>query len=174
MPSKFVDNGSMDPLLKELSFAMSRANTMIKAGKLMNRKDIVTVRSFYESRDIFIPISFEQTLINKFDVDVFNTVAGTLDDDFFIPPHAVIYCRSDKMSALNRVALRGVEVSEFEFNRQIELYDEFAKKIRVPLIEIDVAEPPDAINRNLEFGISSIRAAALVGSSVWESSFFRG
>jgi hypothetical protein len=163
----------LSPLERELTLAMGRAKDMIKAGKDMNRRDVVTMRSFFESRDIFIPIAHEQTELGAQDMKLINIVSSTMDNEFFTPPHAVIYCRSDKMSAYNRQSLRGgITVSDVIFNRQIELYDQWIAKLRVPVIEINVADSPDKISRDLEFGISSIKAANLVGSSVWDRTFF--
>lgn len=159
-------------LLQELNYAAVRARVDVKAASLMERKDIVTVRSYYESRDVFVPTAVEMTQMTKSDQQIFDTCYSFLDDDFFTPPDVVIFCKATKINALNRAAMRGVQINDDVFNKQVQLYDEYVKKIKVPVIELDSLADPAQVQKNLEFGISSIKTANLSSRSIWKRTMF--
>lgn len=159
-------------LENEMSRASARIAATVAAAKVKDRRDVVTIRSYYDSRDIFIPIAEEFTQITKSERDLFFTAYEFVDNDFFTPPDVVVYCRATKINAINRAAMRGVEINDDVYNRQAELYAEYVKKIRVPVIELDSLGSPVDVGRNLEFGLASIKAANLSGRSIWEKSMF--
>lgn len=159
-------------LLQELNYAAARACWDVKAASLMERKDVVTIRSYYESRDIFVPTAFQMTQLTKAELEIFQTCYSFLDDEFFTPPDVVLFCKATKVNALNRAAMRGVQINDDVFNKQVELYDEYVKKIRVPVIELDSLADPAHVQKNLEFGISSIKTANLSSRSIWKRTMF--
>lgn len=166
----------LDNYSKELTFFMRRLRTQLQAASLKDRRDIVTVRSFYDQHECFQRAMLDQTMITKKDFESFEIIYSNLFDAEKLsePPDAVVYMKTNKMSALNRQALTGGrDVTQDFFHREIEYYEKFVEKIAVPLIEIDAADKPDKIKNALDFGVSSLKAANLGGKSIWRRSFFR-
>jgi deoxyadenosine/deoxycytidine kinase len=163
-----------EPLETEIKFMLSRAKTQIQASKVRNRKDVITMRTFFESRDIYIPRSHELTYLNEKDMKLLNLMSGVFADDVFDPPHVLITMKTPMWSALDRAKLRGIPLSDQEFKYQEAAYNKWLENVRVPIVEIDASKRADLILKDIEFNIASIKAAELGGSSVWQKTFFRG
>lgn len=173
-PPSFYVETEKTQFLQELAIFSSRFNASLEASKWMERKDVVTLRTFWESRDVFVPIARMMDKISEAESRAFQLIFNSLQDDHYIPPTAIIYAKTDKMNALNRMKLKNkIEISEDEFNLQVEHYDKFVERVRTPVIELDISLPPDEVRKNLEFGLSSLKAANLVQRTLWTRTFFK-
>lgn len=173
LPSFYVETEKTQ-FLRELAVFTRRMKTQIEASRFMERRDVVTVRTFWETRDVFVPIAKAMDRINQDEARAFELIFESMEDEHYIPPTAVVYAKTDKMNALNRMKLNGiVGISEEEFNLQVAYYDKFIDKVRVPVIELDISLSPDEVRRNLEFGLSSLKAANLTQRTLWTRTFFK-
>ena len=174
LPSFYVETEE-SKFIQELEILTSRVSAQMKASTLIDRRDIYTLRSFWDSKYVYIPAGKSFDRFSPMEAKALDIVCKSFDDDALTPPTAVIYCKTDKMNAHNRLALqnRGVEISDEEFNLHVELYDKMIERVRVPVIEIDVSKDIAEIAKNLEFGLASLKSANLTNASVWSRTFFR-
>jgi deoxyadenosine/deoxycytidine kinase len=162
------------PFKKDLKHFTGRLRNQLIAAQVMNRKDVVTIRSIWDTYGIFIKASRRLQEISEDEFSIFKQIYDSFPDGGLEPPHAVIWTRTDKMSAFNRMALRGVEINQEHFNLQLAAYEELMSEVKVPIIEIDTSQMrPEAIKKNLDFGIASLKASNLSSQSLWSRSFFR-
>lgn len=166
------DNG--DYFLRELYFAEKRLHEQISAQDLMDRKDVVTVRSFWDSHEVFVKVAHHFHHITDSGREILNTMYRPLvHAPILKPPHATIYVRMPNMSAYNRMLLKNVDVDSDIYNKQVEFYEEYVTKIRSPLIEIDGAQTQDIIIKQLEFDLASIKLTAH-GGNIWQKEYLGG
>lgn len=160
---------------KQLSYLMSRFRIHMKASQIRDRKDVITLRSFHDTHLVLSEVLHRRTEINDKEKKILDVIYKNLaNDDFHIPPpDVVIYMKTVKMSAITRSLLRGVDVSDDFYNHEVELYDEFVKRIGSQIIELDVSLGVDHIYQNVEFGINSIKAANLGSQTIWQRPFLR-
>lgn len=156
----------------EFSHACERLRVQVQAQKIMNKKNVVTVHTFWETQDVYVPIALKKDQLTYIEVARLTLMHNTFKE-ILEPPHAMIYIQSEKMNAFNRMSLRQQTVSQDDFNEQIRLFDEFVKKIRIPVVEIDGNRTPDQIKKDLEFGVASLKASTVGSQSFWNREFFR-
>jgi len=171
LTTPLVDNS--DIFIQELTISQDRLKSQLLAAEVMSRKDVFTVRSFWDSHEVMIPVarSFEQ--INDFEMEVFSRIYGTFKGTrFLIPPNAVIYMKMPLMSAYNRMLLRNVDINQDQYNAQVAAYDEYAKRICIPVLEIDGSAVPEKIKRELDFNIASVKSTHSSGN-IWQKEYMR-
>ena len=166
---------SSDRFEKELSYVMSRFRTQMTAQELIDRKDIVTVHSLWDSVFVFAKAAFVGQTLSERDFKTINSVYADLES-LLKPPTVAIHVRTGMIDAVNRTALREKEALPSEelecLNRLYE--EEFLPRVRVPLIEIDTKEQSiEDIRKSLEFSLDSIKSSGVGSASIWTSSFFR-
>lgn len=165
----------MEPLFfRQIEYMMNRFKVHMRASQEKDRKDVVTIRSFYETHLVINKILHSLTMLSDADMKVLDMIYEDLTSGFHIaPPDVVVFMRTEKMNAINRQKLNKVDVPEEFFNAEIDLYEELIPRIGVPIIELDASQKSETIIKNLEFGISSIKAANLGSQSVWKREFLR-
>lgn len=163
-----------DDFTNLLKTSQENLRLQIKAASLMDRKDVVTIKSFWDSHDIEIPIFRQMQRIDDRQLGHFSIIRDSLYDVYALrPPSAVIYVRTNKMSAMNRMALRSVVCDQSRLDLEIKMYEDFISKIAVPLVELDGTRKPEDLKKELDFGVASLKSASLVNASVWQKHFFR-
>lgn len=164
-----------DAFFRELTLSQARLKSQIQASEVMNRKDVVTVRSFWDSHEVFIPSTHHFQEISDYERSIFEQIYQPLvDTRALIPPHAVVYMKMPQMSAYNRMALRNVDINPDRYNHQAKLYEAYVERIAAPVLEIDGEQTPDLILKQLEFDLSSIKATVGSAGNIWQKEYFRG
>lgn len=163
-----------DLFVTELEAACLRLETQLKASSYMERRDVVTVRSFWDSNEVYIPITHERLEISPYEKEVLRAyyIALTRDARSLTPPHAVIYMKTTQMAASDRMKLRGFEPNADRLKRELELYEAMSLRVKVPLLEVDGTKSPEVIKHDLEFQIASLKVSNLSGG-IWQKEFFR-
>jgi hypothetical protein len=158
----------------EANWMISRAKAQVQASRSRERKDVVTIRTVFDSRDIFIPYAYESTMLNERDYKLLNMMSQIYDDNAFQPPHAVIMMTTPARAVMDYAKLNGDEVTSEEVLWQEKAYKAFAERIRVPVIEIDASKRADLMAEDIAYYMNSLKSTALGGGSVWQKTFFRG
>ena len=156
----------------EFAYACERLRVQIEAQKIMNKKDVVTIHTFWETWDVFTPIAESKFQIDRVEMDRLKLMSETFKE-ILEPPHAIIYTQSEKMNAFNRMQLRQQTVNQLDFNQQIELYQKFVEKVRVPVVDVDGNRTFDDMRKDLEFGVASLKASTVGSQSFWDREMFR-
>lgn len=162
-----------DAFYFELVQSSDRLKDQIKASDLMDRTDVITVRSFWDSHEVFINVAHHFQEISDYERKVFAKIYEPfIGNRALKPPHAVVYMKMPEMSAYNRMLLRNVDVDPDRYNKQVEFYHKYVEKIGIPVLEIDGSQAPDAVVKQLEFDLSSIRATNSSGT-IWQKEYLR-
>lgn len=163
-----------DLFVSELRTAHERLRLQFKAADLMDRRDVVTVRNYWDSVAVYFPLRYKQLEINSYEKDVFDVTAASLLTDVRVlkPPHAVIYMKTTQMAASDRLKLRGIEPNQDQLKYEISAYEEMVSRIRVPVLELDGTKSPEVIRNELDFHIASFKTSNLSGS-LWQREFYR-
>lgn len=158
----------------EVSLAMSRLKTHQEASRFMTRKNIVTIHSVWTSFEVHIPhakdydeISEHQSLILQ---KIYDGVLNGLK-----APDCVVSCHASTVQmSVDRIKMRGSNIDHNRLEHLRTLYQKFFSKIKIPLIEIDATLSQEVVQKNINFAISSIKAANLGGKTIWERDMFYG
>jgi len=163
----------VDLFERQFQFFMQRVSVHLQAQEVMNKQDVVTIGSVWDSIDVHYWNLVKNKLVPT-DKIALHDYADTVLLPRLKSPHSVIYCFTEPMTAFNRMQLRGgMKVTPAEYNVQIALYKEFVNKIKVPLIEVDFGQPMDRILRDFEFNLASLRTTAVTAQSLWDRSFLK-
>lgn len=161
------------PLGYEISVSMSLFKTQIQASDLMSRRNIVTVGSFWSGMEIHVPLNKEMLELSDYDYAILNKVYDGVKDGLKAPD-CVIFCSASNLQAsLDRITMRNQLIQQEKLSLSRELYKKFAEKIKVPLISIDATLSQENVQKDLNYGITSIKAANLSGKTIWERRMFR-
>lgn len=161
------------PLGHEISVSMSFLKTQIHASDLMSRRNIVTVGSFWSGMEIHVPLGKEMLELSDYDCAILNKIYDGVKDGLKAPD-CVIFCSASNIQAsLDRITMRDQTIQQEKLRLSRELYKKFAEKIKVPVISIDATLSSENVQKDLNYGIASIKAASLSGKTIWERRFFR-
>lgn len=167
------DVKSENPFERQIEFLMNRFRVHMNASQVKDRKDVVTIRGFHDTHLVINQILEDTTVISERDNHILNMIYQNISGLYSPPPDVVVYMNTPKLSAINRQKLNSIEVSEEFFNREVELYADFVTRIGVPVIELDASQKMDVLLKNLDFGVSSIKAANLGSQNIWKREFLR-
>jgi len=137
----------------------------------MRTKDIVTIGTIWDAHEIYSQISrgigyWDAKELEMVD-DIYKKLCKRLD-----PPQMFIYCKSDVVHIQSwlEMTARPREQEDIIIKVLAE-YDRLIKKIRVPVIEIDVTGQIDEAYNEVNYGMSSIKATA-DERSMWKKKIF--
>ena len=172
---KFDIEDSNDNFSKQLTYLMRRLEVQMRAASLRDRRDIVTIRSFFDDYEVYLKTMHDLTTLTDRDMKHFATIYENVCkmQQIAEPPDIVIYMKTPKMSAMNRQALTDNLIHQDFFHKEVEYYEEFIQKIAVPIIEIDASAKPEVVKNELDYGVSSLKAARLGSQTVWRRHFFK-
>ena len=136
-------------------------------------EDVVQVRTFWDTEHIFTEVLYFRGYIGDKEHEhlrlVYNALSETLT-----PPHIVIYLRSSSHIAENRISVSGKKSLHEEDSRQIvEMYEAYAKKIRVSVVEVDVVEDFELMISEVKAAIEGVRASGMMNQSIWSRGFLK-
>jgi len=174
-PSFDVEVGD-DNFSKELTYLMKRLNAQLRAASLKDRRNVVTLRSFFDTYEVMIKTAHLFTHITDKELAHLKIIYDNLItcDQAIAPPDALVYMDTPKMAAMNRQALTGGrEVTQEFFHKEVEAYRAFVDRVAVPTINISASSKPEVMKNELDYGVNSLKAANLGSQSVWTRSFFR-
>lgn len=161
------------PFETEAHYMLSRAKLQVQASRSRERKDIITTRTVFDSRDIFIPRAFDSTILSERDYNLLKLMSEIYDDNAFQPPHAVVMMTTPLRAQMDLAKLKGRELMDTDAIYQQAAYKKFQERIRVPVIEIDASKRADLISQDISFYMNSLKSSALGGGSVWQKTFFK-
>lgn len=156
----------------EYDFLVGRLRAQLQAQAIKNRKNVITVHSIFESEHVFLPIAQELAAITEAQRDHLVKLTDEIKD-LIEPPNAVIWSHVEPIQAFSRMSMRGVRIDQTKFNREIALFETLARKIRVPLVEIDTGVDFENWKKNLEFSVASLRTTSVSGTTMWRQEYLR-
>ena len=158
----------------QLEFLKNKYRSQRDIKNLRETKDIVSSRVIWEVV-VFSEVLFEIGILKKYEFDFIRELTEELDGALNTPD-GVIYVRSDIRSTHNRKLLDD-NICFFTNNEYIKLlnekYEEFSRRISVPVIEVDVTKNFDNLWNDVSYGIDSLITTGVGNDSVWGSSFLR-
>lgn len=156
----------------QLQYLTERIRVHLEAQKVANRRDVVTIRSPYDTHVVYSNMLLKQERISQAEFDILATIADTITPALE-PPHAAIHTFTSPMNAMNRLALRSKEIDQNSFNDQLALYKEFADKVRIPNIEVNFDEPMEVIQKDFDFNIASLKTTTVTNQTLWRREMYR-
>src|SRR3990172_8434804 len=147
-----------------------RIRTQFLAQRDKNRKDLVTIRTAWDSCHVFIPLQEQMERLTKEEA---NNLRARFQcyADLLEPPSVVVVMKTDRQSIMNKLKMNDQLITDVEFKILESLYENFTQKIKVPIIELDTSQPQEILQNNLIFGISSIRSSRSDGDTIWRKEF---
>jgi hypothetical protein len=135
-------------------------------------RDLLTVRSFWDTHRVFTEFYKQRHMINNRQYVLLTQLYEALADEVS-PPQGFIYLKNKMISAHSRVSLTGGDKRSDEEVKMISnLYDQYVLSIRVPVIEIDVSRPFNEVIDEVTFGLDSIKTTFSFDQSVWQRRLF--
>jgi thymidylate kinase len=170
----FVPNPSNTSLQKELEILNKRMEQHHVAHKEAVFENALTIRSAIDSVDFFPEYLLKTHRISKSDYDLIRLFRSYVLDRLPLPD-CVIFLEIDKINSHNRSKLKNPDtnITDEEINLQSEIYQEIADEIGIPLIRATMAQDFKDVLNEIDFGLSSIRAANLSQRSIFRRDFYR-
>lgn len=164
---------SDDLFQRQFQYLTQRIAVHLKAQEVMNKRDVVTIGSAYDCLDVHFRSLVHRGLLTAEQIVLSEYVEKNLVP-LLKPPHSVIWTYAEPHTAFSRMELRGgLTVPPAEYNDQLTRYEEFATKIKVPLVEVDFSQPMSKILKDFEFNLASLRTTAVTAQTLWEREFLR-
>jgi thymidylate kinase len=158
--------------LKESDYFVYRLREHFSAQHIMYEKNVFTIRTIWDSL-LMSELAYE---FGHITLDEFNNAKSYYnlftDQDFISPPNLVVITKMPKKDVQNRTILNGRRPDDKEIDTQMERYDEFAQRIKVPKIELDMSQSPENVFNELSFGIDSVKSAMLSHKTIWKRGMF--
>lgn len=156
-----------------IRISMDKLRDQLKAGSMRDRSNVITIGTYWDAHLIYSEILRNYEIVSKDEKEILDEIFSAYRDPGILAvPHAIVYTTADKMAAMNRIKLRGMEFNPDLFIEQSRRFKEFAERIRVPVVEVDAVASPEVVYQSLDFGINSLKASALHNGSVWGKDFF--
>jgi hypothetical protein len=154
-------------------FLIARMVEQLKAQKIMFEQNVFTFRTIWDTFEVMTRCSLETDVITQEQFSQVENIYRLFDDQKLIqPPNLVIFTRMEKRDVQNRTLLQGRQPDDRHINKQLELYEEFIARVRVPKIEINMSNSPQAISEELNYGIDSVKSMVLTQKTIWDRSMF--
>jgi deoxyadenosine/deoxycytidine kinase len=168
---KSPEPSSLDEFGRQLEYLVGRARQHLRAHQLMGRRDVLTVRSPFDTFEVYTKMLHDQQKITD---EQFNYLKVIYDGLFssFEPPHAAVWCHASSINALSRIQLREQPVDQNEFNEQLVRYKAFYNMVKVPQIEWNLDLPLEILLKDFEFNIASLRTTSVASQTLWQRSFY--
>lgn len=158
--------------IQEIDYFVYRLREHLSAQHIMYEKNVFTIRTVWDSL-LMSELAYE---FGHITLDEFNKAKSYytlfIEQDFISPPNLVVITKMSKKDIQNRTILNGRRPDDKEIDRQIERYEDFARRIKVPKIEVDMSQSPENIFNELSFGIDSVKSAMLSHKTIWKRSIF--
>jgi hypothetical protein len=139
----------------------------------MKEQSLVQVRSFWDTHLVFtralamldrISVK-EQVMLDE----MFSTLAPTL-----VPPNIVFNCVASNIDAESRLRLRGTQHIDEDLEAiRRRFYEEYVKRIRVPVVDIEIVQDWAKVTDQVRFGMASMDTTRLSTSTVWNRRMLR-
>lgn len=162
---------SKDGFFKELLAASSYLSTAVDCADLMHNSDIFTIRSFWENGEIYLPLAkkFEEITTQEYETGV---ACYESMKTLVAAPTCFVYCKIDLKMASDRALLKGQPLDQNRLKFQMKLYEEFFDKISIPVLEIDMTKQIDAVLKDLDYSVMSIKSSSLDAQTIWRRCLF--
>jgi len=135
-------------------------------------KDIVTVRSFWDSI-VYSEASFRAKQITTTEHRILKNIYQSLIRSA-APPHGVIYIKpKTQIQSHVRASLTGVKFDQEYEGHLIECYAEHSKQIRIPMVEVELTDQFEFMLSQVTEGVNSFRASHIGGATIWKRSYYR-
>ncbi len=162
-----------EELYPDLDYVTRRLGEQLSAQAIMHKKDVFTIRSIWDTLQVMAMTSVHMNRQSPFEAAALNIFSKNLyKNEQIVPPHCVVYCKLNQRDMQDRLLLKGRQPNDQEMTKQIELYDAFSFKIRIPIIELDMGQKPHIIRDELNFSIDSMKATSLASQSIWGREMF--
>jgi hypothetical protein len=155
----------------ELHYLVIKLVEQTKAQSQMFDKNVFTHRTIWDTFEVMAKVSLQMEKISEKEYEDARIGYNAMELSVQ-PPNLVIFTRMEKRDIQNRTLLQGRRPDDREISMQIELYEEFISRVRVPKIELDMSKSIELISEELNFGIDSVKSMVLTQKTIWSRSMF--
>lgn len=139
--------------------------------RMMN-ENIVTISSFWSQHLVYAKSLLETSRIDQKAFEIseyfYNRLAKQLE-----PPSIFLYTAADHITVRDRMNLKREEEGEEWVDAVRRNYDELAKLIRVPVVEIDAGRTYSKIWDSVEFDVAQMKTTRSADQTLWRRTMFR-
>ncbi len=163
-------SGPEDPGVEtELIWMGERLRAHREAEKTTETRHVI-IRSLWDMKEVFWP-AYEGTYLKA---STIKALENLIDWPQLKPPQMVIYLKGRKIESYSRMQLTGrTQVNEAIYDKIQSLYEQFLKKVAVPVIDIDATLTADKIIDQVDYCVASVEASKLTDQTIWKRSFYR-
>jgi hypothetical protein len=132
--------------------------------------DFVQVNTFWDVHEIYSRFYLRSG--NKFgnrEFKIMNEIYSCLNENLN-SPNLVIYAQNRKAETAMRAGLRRRQIVEEEQDCLVELYEGYVKRIRIPVVTVDVSDKFDEAISEVRYAVSNSKGSSLC-PSMWKKSF---
>lgn len=152
-------------------FLLSRYKQAEAIKKRVNDYDFVSVRSFWDT-GIWTDFYRQKFMLDDINFEILKRLYNDLLPSLS-PPQCFIYLKNSILFSQVRTSLSdSTKHSDEDIKLIADLYDDFVKRVRLPVIEIDVNQSFDNVTREVVLGIDSIKTSSSFAQSIWERRIF--
>ncbi len=155
----------------QLSYLTQRIRLHIEIQKIMNKKDIVTLRSVYDTHEVFSRLMLTTERITQPEFDTLEIIYRALYKALE-PPHAAVFCHCGTLTAIDRMSLRGKTLPQGEWDQQRLAYKTFSERVKIPQVEVNFSLDMGLIRQEFEFNFASLKTTAVTNQSLWAKEMF--
>jgi hypothetical protein len=158
--------------VEQTNYLMARYKDGHACKKLSADEDMISVRGFWDTHVVFSEFFRQKGMLRKENhwalSKFYNEMVAEIP-----PPSGFILLKNTTLFSLVRKQLgSGTDFSDEDVKLIAQLYDDFAKTIRVPVVEVDVNRPFNEVCDEVIFGLDSVQTTASFGQSIWERRLF--
>jgi len=158
---------------RELQYLLQRIRIQLEVQERATREDILTIRSVWEGRYVYIKAHAERGEIDEREVKILETIYSSFVD-ILKPPTAFFYVRCvEKITSFNRIFLSGREINQDYFELVLKKYEEFVELLALPVVSVDHADSIDILLEDVEFGIASLKSNRFSSDTIWKRKLFK-
>jgi len=138
----------------------------------MSKEDLVTISSFWCQHEVYAKALHMNKIITDDDFELSEKFYKRLSRHLE-PPSCFIYLTGTHIEIRSRLGLKNEDEGSEEWVEAVRTsYDEFVKKIRVPVIEIDGGKPYSSIWGEVDFDIAQMKTTRLSDQTLWTRTIF--
>jgi deoxyadenosine/deoxycytidine kinase len=166
---RFEEHPSQHSFDNQLDLLCKRFTLIQEINRRMTNTDIVSV-GILEEVDLFSEFLIDNEMMAGHEYDSFRKVFIAMKIAIQ-PPSIIIYLKTNIIDTHARKSLEQNEdyFTRNEFIKDLDIrYNQLAKEIVVPLVEVNLSDNFDSNWAEVEAGINSVKTARLHGVTLWQ------
>jgi len=164
-----------DGMSLQVQMMVSRWRMQREIQKRTADEDLVTVRTLWDTHAVYSGLMLRHNEITDREFCQLRNIDAALTETVE-PPTVIIHLKATRISQAQRLGLRQrTQLSDEYLTDLARLYNDFADRIRIPVVEIDAGRPFEEVLTDVRGEIMAVRASRQTGGpTIWQKSFWSG